>query len=555
MPDSLKKWFPYFLIAGMVVNIIGLFTGILEPDSALYASIAKHIAVTNDWVNLFGSGHEWLDKPHLPFWLCALSFKCFGINAFAYKLPAFLCWLVGVYYTYKLAQAIYGDSTARLSVIIYITAMHVVLSNLDVRAEAFLTAFIVAAIYHIYKAMSYKWLQHIFIGALYCALAVMTKGIFVLVTIAAGFVMYWIVTKQYKQLLQPKWFLLILLTCVFITPELYCLYEQFDIHPEKIVFGQTNVSGLKFFFWDSQFGRFFNNGPIKGSGDIFFFTHTFLWAFIPWSLVTVIAVGSLLIKRGKLVNKEALIIGGSVLVTFIMFSVSKFQLPHYIVIIFPQFAIITAVYLLSIRSPKVLHRLNIVQFLLYLGSIFLILFITYKSDLSHWYIPLVLIILLTPMVVMVFKGNSLTSLVGKNICLSMLVYLFYHLYFYPPLMQYQAGMIAGKWLNEHSISNNVIMYKSGSESFEFYSHAPVSRVSNMDSLPVNININKPIIVYAPIKEMEELKMKDNNLKIIHQFNYFHLTKLTWKFLKKETRQGETGKYVLAEYSAIHSSTP
>lgn len=57
---------------------------------------------------------------------------------------------------------------------------------------------------------------------------------------------------------------------IFISPELICLYIQFDSHPEKIVFGNTHVSGIRFFFWDSQFGRFFNTGPIKGKGDPFF---------------------------------------------------------------------------------------------------------------------------------------------------------------------------------------------------------------------------------------------------------------------------------------------
>jgi hypothetical protein len=74
---------------------------------------------------------------------------------------------------------------------------------------------------------------------------------------------------------------MVVLILLFITPELYSLYTQFDIHPEKVVFGRTNVSGLKFFFWDSQFGRFFNTGPIKGNGEPTFFLHTTLWPFYP----------------------------------------------------------------------------------------------------------------------------------------------------------------------------------------------------------------------------------------------------------------------------------
>ena len=70
-----KYWFPVLLLLGILLNATGLFSGIMEPDGALYAAIAKHMALSNDWVNLVADGQDWLDKPHFPFWLAALSFK------------------------------------------------------------------------------------------------------------------------------------------------------------------------------------------------------------------------------------------------------------------------------------------------------------------------------------------------------------------------------------------------------------------------------------------------------------------------------------------------
>ena len=87
---QLEKYFPFIIGAGILLNINGLLLDILEPDGALYSSIAKHIALSGDWMNLWGDGHEWLDKPHFPFWIAAFSMKIFGITAFAYKLPAFI---------------------------------------------------------------------------------------------------------------------------------------------------------------------------------------------------------------------------------------------------------------------------------------------------------------------------------------------------------------------------------------------------------------------------------------------------------------------------------
>src|ERR1700733_5570240 len=101
-----KKTFALFMLIGIALNATCFFSNILEPDGALYATIAKHIAITNDWLNLFSNGADWLDKPHLPFWLTAISFKLFGISSFSYKLPSFICWLVGVFYCYKLSAKI-----------------------------------------------------------------------------------------------------------------------------------------------------------------------------------------------------------------------------------------------------------------------------------------------------------------------------------------------------------------------------------------------------------------------------------------------------------------
>src|ERR1700739_4402932 len=194
-----KRSFFLFIGIGIALNALCFFSEILEPDGALYATIAKHIATTNDWINLWGNGSDWLDKPHLPFWLAAISFKIFGIGAFSYKLPSFCCWLMGVYYCYRLAFKIWNESVAQISAIIFMTALHVILSNADVRAEGYLTAFVTAATYYLFMAYRNRRFVDVILAALFCAFSIMTKGIFTLVTISAGFVIYWIKNKEWKE--------------------------------------------------------------------------------------------------------------------------------------------------------------------------------------------------------------------------------------------------------------------------------------------------------------------------------------------------------------------
>jgi hypothetical protein len=192
-------------------------------------------------------------------------------------LPAILFMMMGAVYTYCILQISYTINTIALwAVLILLTAQHIILSNTDVRAEAYLTGLIIASVYHFYKSQNgnslapgaglpvyrlrgndkgnvcphHHWRGHCRAPDHYPA---METAVSLAMVIGYG-----------------------IGRLIFILPEIWCLYHQFDLHPEKIVFGHTGVSGVKFFFWDSQFGRFFNTGPIKGSGDPYVFYSYFV---------------------------------------------------------------------------------------------------------------------------------------------------------------------------------------------------------------------------------------------------------------------------------------
>ena len=544
-----KHWFPVMLLLGILVNATGLFSEIMEPDGALYAAIAKRMALSNDWVNLVAAGQDWLDKPHLPFWLAAFSFKCFGVNAFAYKLPAFICWLLGVWYTYQLALKIYNKEIAKIASIIYVTSLHAIIANFDVRAEAYLTAFIIAAVYHVYRSMSQKWSWHLFAAAIFCAAAIMTKGIFVLVTILAGFVIYWLYSRQWKQFIQPKWYVFLVLTFIFILPEIYALYQQFDLHPEKIVFEKSNVSGICFFFWDSQFGRFFNNGPIKGSGDKLFFLHTLLWAFLPWSVIAYFTFYKYVASLKKLVvDNQDLILAGSVFITFLMFSLSKFQLPHYIVIIFPQLSIMVAAYLYSHVGSMVLKRWRMVMSALISIAILCVVLLIFLTGFNNWYWPFFLIVIpaCVAFYLVVKQVADVKTLAILGSIFSMILFFYLNLFFYPALLTYQSGMQAGKWLQAHNLAANtpVAMYKCRQWSFEFYGPAAIIRTDSLQQLIAHAKQTPSLVLFTTEKELDELNKNFKTVEVLERFQNFPVSQLSMGFLNKNTREKEVENYVL-----------
>lgn len=342
----------YLSLFALLVNAAAMLSPIINGgDSITYAALSQHIALSNDWANLMLDGQDWLDKPHMPFWITALFFQLFGVSAFSYILPGFLFHIIGGYFTYRLARLFYTREAAWLSVLVYVSVFHLMDSSIEVKAETYLTGFIMGACYYWLRYDAQSRLKYLLLGAAFTAGAVMTKGVFTMITITSGLVILWLYRKQWSKLWSVKWWLAFGLSLLFTAPEVIALYLQFDAHPEKVVFGQTNVSGIKFFLWDSQFGRFFNAGPIQdtsGGGHPFYFVLVFLWAFLPWVAVFFAAMFSGVRKFAqRQVNENAgfVFLCGAFFVTFALFSATSFQLDHYTVILFPFAAILCGKFL------------------------------------------------------------------------------------------------------------------------------------------------------------------------------------------------------------------
>lgn len=344
----------YMIVFAVIVNAIALFMPTLSSnDPYFYGVIIKNMAASGDWVNLyyFAIGQDWLDKPHLSFWLETLSSMVFGFNQFGYAFPGFIFQIIGACYTYKLGKRLFNHETGLLAVLIYVTSFHLLVSLFDLRMEAYLLGEIIPACYYwlVYEKTGGK--KSLLAGGFFTGLALMTKGPFVVLPIFSGVVFRFFFEKRWLEFLRPKWLLAYFISMVFALPELICLYLQFDLHPEKVVFGTTGMSGLWWYFWGNQFGRYLQTGPlVQENYSIFFYIHTMAWGFLPWSVVFGAALyGSIrwYKRKSPQVRQGIIYLHACFWPTFLLFSTSKFQLDHYTNILFPFAAILCANYLVE----------------------------------------------------------------------------------------------------------------------------------------------------------------------------------------------------------------
>ena len=371
---NITKHLQWATFVTLLINAAAMSSPVINSGDAItYATLAQHMVTSHDWARLILDGQDWLDKPHFPFWITALSFKLGGVSAFTYILPGFIFHLVGAYYTYRLAELLYDVRTAVLAVLIYSSIFNLMDSAIEIKAEAYLRGEIMAACYYWLRYDAQFRIRYLLLGALFTAMAVLTKGIFTLFTIASGFFCLWLYQRQWSKLFSLKWLAALILSLLFISPELVALYLQFN-QPTAGTGLEPVVSSFKFFFWDSQFGRFFNTGPIRNfHGDPLYFVRVFLYGFLPWTIVFIVAMKAHFKAFGHACSSERaafIFLISSFLCSFMMFSATRFQMSYYIDIVLPFAAILCAHFL---SDSMVSRALFIAQMCLLSLFIFLVI--------------------------------------------------------------------------------------------------------------------------------------------------------------------------------------
>jgi hypothetical protein len=398
-------------------------------------------------------------------------------------------------------------------------------------------ALVIGSIYHIARLDERYTFTDLFLAALLTACAIMTKGLFVIVAIYGGLLGQVLFNSRFNTLFSFKWLVLGLLTIIFILPECYALYVQFDAHPEKVIFGKQNVSGIKWFLWDSQFGRFVNNGPIqRKSADVFFFIHTLLWVFAPWCLLFYFALYKNfreIFQKRKLV--EYFTLSGGLLL-LVLFSLSRFQLPFYTNTIFPLFAVITAPYCYN-QLNKVESKIRLISQWLYIVLFPLaVLLINFYLKPENEIGLIIDIISFAMLVIFIFTKSErgYKRIFMLNCAAALFVTLYLDTVFFPELGTYKGEITAAEYINQKQFdSYKIYTLRMSNNSFQFYCNRPVDFVSLNQFGDVKITGNAAF--YLSQSSMDTLLKAKAKFTIIKSFTDYPQENILPAFINKNTR--------------------
>lgn len=548
MISTTRYWFLIALVA--IVYFVGMFVTLFENDSAQFAVMAMRMVQENDFVNLFKGPNDYLDKPHMHYWLAALSFKIFGIHDWAYRIPGILALVLGAYSTHGLGKLLYGKDTGRMAALIFLTCQTIVLSAIDVRTDAVLTGFTIFSIWQFALYVNYGRLLHLAFGAFGAGIAFSTKGQIALVVIGLSILCHIAYTRKWKVLLNWRILLAIMVFGLTILPMLYALYLQFDLHPEKVIRGSTNRSGIYFILWEQSFERMSGQGVGRNSSDYFFFFHTFLWVFLPWTVIAIFAYWMQLrtflrVKFRFSKRYEFLTLGGITLV-FLLISFAQFKLPHYMNVMMPLYSILTASYLYKLyhySKKKVLKNLLVIQnFILAIAFVFSMLVCFYVFQFHLWYAYVMLIGLLASIIYFVLKvEETYLRIITLSVYCSLLINTVMNVQFYPDLLLYQAGSSMAQKVKEHHVPVDKIYKIMGDHTWalDFYNREPV-KITSMTGL----SQMKDVWVYVNEKELKELSNAGFDWDKQLVVNQFRITRLNLKFLNPATRNRQLSQHYL-----------
>jgi 4-amino-4-deoxy-L-arabinose transferase-like glycosyltransferase len=119
----------------------------LDGDPAMYATIARTIARTGEWMHLTCNGDPYLNKPPLHFWLNAVVFRLLGATTWTATLLPGVLGVVDVALLYVLCRITLRDWRAAFAAaIVYLTTPEVIHWSRGVHLETLVTFWVLLGV-------------------------------------------------------------------------------------------------------------------------------------------------------------------------------------------------------------------------------------------------------------------------------------------------------------------------------------------------------------------------------------------------------------------------
>jgi 4-amino-4-deoxy-L-arabinose transferase-like glycosyltransferase len=549
-----------WLAAGLgAIYIRGLFIPLMDVDASQYATIAMELVQHGNWLQLHYRFADYLDKPPLLFWVSALSLRAFGLHAWAYKLPSLLAALAGVAAVYRFCLLYYARDTARRAAFILASCVGAVLMCNDVRTDAMLMGMTACAGWQAAEYLQSTRTRHLLLLGFFTGLALLTKGPIGAVMPAFAIGTHLLLHRDWRGIFQWRWLAALGVAALVIAPMCWGLYQQFDLHPAKVVNGQTGVSGLRFFFWDQSFGRITGASSWKNDTTYLTFVHVYLWVFLPWTLLFGAALWrrSMELVRGAFSiaeGDEGFSIGGFVLI-FVALSLSHYKLPHYIFITLPWAAVLTARWL---AAPSRGRARWVAQYLVFVVFVAVVVWLLRgvfpPGAVMVWGIAVLLFGgLCWQSVRAPFPADS-DLLVQRTVLAAIATLFVINFHFYPNLLPFQSTIMAPRIARAAGVPlDRLAVYDAYGPALDFYSGRTLPAFGTAAEVQDSARHGATFWLFTDAEGKARLDSAKVAYRSVAEMRHFEVALLTGTFMNARTRAAAVHPTWILRITAPESS--
>jgi 4-amino-4-deoxy-L-arabinose transferase-like glycosyltransferase len=289
VPSLLATWLLFAAIFA-AVQFASLFTPPLMDDvDAAHAEAAQHMAESGNLITSKINGIRYIEKPPLPYWIVAGSYRFFGQNTFATHLPNSLAMLGLTWLAWLWACRAWDARAGLYAGLGVLTSIGPFLFTRFIIPEAELSLFLLIALYGLIAGLELnrpRWFYWTWAGV---ALALLTKGFIAPVFFAGAAIPYLLLTGQWRlwRKMKPVTGLLLFLAIAAPWHILCGIANPDQGHPIGNHPTLGNVHGFWYFYFvNEHFLRFFSLRYPHDYNKLPFAAYWLLhlvWLF-PWSL-------------------------------------------------------------------------------------------------------------------------------------------------------------------------------------------------------------------------------------------------------------------------------
>src|SRR5580692_367083 len=176
-PSAVATWLLFVAIFA-AAYVGSLFSPpLLDDVDASHAQAAQHIVDSGNWITCQIDGLRYIEKPPLPYWVVAISYKIFGENTFATHLPNALAMLGLAWMSWIWAKRAWGARAGLYAGLGVLTSIGPFLYTRFIIPESYLSLLLLIALYSLLTSLEDNKPARVYWAWAALALALLIKGL------------------------------------------------------------------------------------------------------------------------------------------------------------------------------------------------------------------------------------------------------------------------------------------------------------------------------------------------------------------------------------------